>query len=349
MAVFRLAPEESPDPTQQHPPPQQQLQAGREVASDDERSVAADSWSIKSDYGSTLDDEQRHADAAEALSSAANFRAALNYSSDKDEADADAMTTVLGLQNYRNGAYADELTSFRDHSHAGEIWIGAEIMDTVTSWTKNLCIDISQGHMPNHVDEAKLESVAQDEKYLSCWSVLDIGTGNGLLLQELAKQGFTDLTGIDYSEVAIDFARSHADRDGFSSIKFLVDDILETKLERQFQLVMDKGTIDAIGLHPDGPIKRMMYWDSVSKLVAPGGVLVITSCNHTKDELVQEVENFNHRNAGMLRQDPNTIKDRETHRDCPPYQYLNHVQTYPTFMFGGSLGAHVATVAFVRN
>lgn len=79
MAVFRLAPEESPDPTQQHPPPQQQLQAGREVASDDERSVAADSWSIKSDYGSTLDDEQRHADAAEALSSAANFRAALNY------------------------------------------------------------------------------------------------------------------------------------------------------------------------------------------------------------------------------------------------------------------------------
>lgn len=44
------------------------------------------------------------------------------HSSDKDEPDADAMTVVLGLQNYRNGAYADELTSFRDHSHAGEIW-----------------------------------------------------------------------------------------------------------------------------------------------------------------------------------------------------------------------------------
>ena len=35
-----------------------------------------------------------------------------------------------------------------------------------------------------------------------------------------------------------------------------VDDVLETKLERQFQLVMDKGTLDAIGLHPDGPVKR---------------------------------------------------------------------------------------------
>jgi hypothetical protein len=37
------------------------------MASDDDRSVAADSWSIKSDYGSTLDDEQRYADTAEVL------------------------------------------------------------------------------------------------------------------------------------------------------------------------------------------------------------------------------------------------------------------------------------------
>ncbi|KAE8679748.1 putative S-adenosyl-L-methionine-dependent methyltransferases superfamily protein [Hibiscus syriacus] len=341
MAVFRLAPEESsPDPTQQHPPPQQQLQTDRDVASDDERSVAADSWSIKSDYGSTLDDEQRHVDAAEALSSAANSRASPYYSSDKDEPDADAMTTVLSLQSYRNGANSDELANSHEHGHAAEIWIGADIIDTFTSWTKSLCIDISQGHMPNHVDEAKCEPVSQDEKYLSCWSVLDIGTGNGLLLQELAKQGFTDLTGIDYSEGTIDVARSHADRDGFSSIKFLVDDIIETKLEKQFQLVMDKGTLDAIGLHPDGPIKRMMYWDSVSKLVAPGGVLVITSCNHTKDELVHEVESFNQRNTGM---------PQETHTDRPRFRYLNHVRTYPTFMFGGSLGTHVATVAFQRN
>lgn len=33
---------------------------------------------------------------------------------------------------------------------------------------------------------------------------------------------FTDLTGTDYSEGAIDLARNLADRDGFSSLKFLV-------------------------------------------------------------------------------------------------------------------------------
>ncbi|KAH0938022.1 hypothetical protein HID58_005483 [Brassica napus] len=77
--------------------------------------------------------------------------------------------------------------------------------------------------------------------YLSCWNALDLGT-------------------VD------------------QRMGYVVDDILDTILEGQFKLVMDKGTLDAIGLHPDDPVKRVMYWwDSVSKLVAPGGMLVIAS------------------------------------------------------------------------
>lgn len=64
-------------------------------------------------------------------------------------------------------------------------------MDAVASWTKSLCIDMSRGHIPNHLDDIKSEPVEQPDKYLSGWSVLDIGTGNGLLLQELSKQGYT--------------------------------------------------------------------------------------------------------------------------------------------------------------
>lgn len=41
-----------------------------------------------------------------------------------------------------------------------------------------------------------------------------------------------------------------------TSLLSQVDDILDTKLDQQFKLVMDKGTLDAIGLHPDGPVKR---------------------------------------------------------------------------------------------
>ncbi|KAJ8761270.1 hypothetical protein K2173_001326 [Erythroxylum novogranatense] len=341
MAGIRLPPEDS-DLSQLQP----RAAAGDHI-SDDERSVAADSWSIKSDYGSTLDDDQRHADAAEALS-AANFRAASDYSSDKDETDTEGVASMLGMQSYWDAAYADELSNFREHGHSGEVWFGADVMDVVVSWTKQLCINMSLGYFPNHVDNFKSEPVEQGEKYLSSWTVLDVGTGNGLLLQELAKQGFCELTGVDYSEGAIELARRLAVRDGFPNIEFLVDDILETKLERQFKLVMDKGTLDAVGLHPDGPIKRIMYWDSVAKLVSSGGILVITSCNSTKDELVQEVENFNRRRMIDVSHDLETIKDQDVSRD-PPFRYLNHVRTYPTFTFGGMVGSRVATVAFLRN
>ncbi|XP_010253369.1 PREDICTED: protein-lysine N-methyltransferase Mettl10-like [Nelumbo nucifera] len=329
------------------PPDDSELSQARipstsDLISDDDRSIAADSWSIKSDYGSTLDDEQRHVDAADALSTG-TFRAASDYSSDKEEPDAEVEPSVLGLQSYWDATYTDELANFHEHGHSGEVWFGAEITGIVASWTKNLCDDIAQGRLQGLADGAKSESVEQDGKILSSWNVLDIGTGNGLLLHELAKQGFSDLTGIDYSEGAINLAQRLADRDGFSNINFLVDDVLETKLEKQFQLVMDKGTLDAIGLHPDGPLKRIMYWDSVSKLVCPGGILVITSCNNTKDELVHEVENFNQRKLGGS-QDPEVPKDQQA-----LFRYLSHVQSYPTFMFGGSEGSRVATVAFLRS
>lgn len=321
--------------------------AASELMSDDDRSVAADSWSIKSEYGSTLDEEQRHADAAEALS-AASYRVTSDYSSDKEDQDGDGVSSILGFQSHWDATYADELSNFREHGHAGEIWFGSDVMETVCSWTKNLCIDFALGHSPNHVGNTSSDQVGLHDKDLSKWSVLDIGTGNGLLLQELARQGFYDLTGIDYSEGAIDLARNLADRDGFPDIRFLVDDILETKLQRKFLLVMDKGTLDAIGLHPDGPIKRIMYWDSVSKLVAPGGLLVITSCNNTKDELVEEVSTLNQRRNSSS-QELEVSHELEPPRDLPPFRYLDHVRSYPTFMFGGSVGSRVATVAFVKN
>ncbi|KAI3500172.1 hypothetical protein L1887_35989 [Cichorium endivia] len=334
MAGTRLPPEDTDVPQVRTP-------LAADLISDDDRSVAADSWSIKSDYGSTLDDDQRHADASEALA-AAPYRTASDYSSDKEEPDAETITSMLGFQSYWDTAYADELTNFREHGHAGEVWFGADVMEMVASWTKGLCVDISQKQMQNHHDNVNDNSDLdkQGEKDLADWSVLDVGTGNGLLLQELAKQGFSDLTGTDYSEGAIDLAQSLANRDGFATIKLLVDDILETKLDKKFRLVTDKGTLDAIGLHPDGPIKRIMYWESISRLVAPGGLVVITSCNNTKDELVQEVENFNQRKAP---------EESDISRNPPIFSYLDHIRSYPTFMFGGSVGSRVATVAFLRT
>ncbi|KAG6753977.1 hypothetical protein POTOM_041985 [Populus tomentosa] len=119
MAGIRSQREESAD---LNLTPNRAAGAGGDLVSDDERSVAADSWSIKSDYGSILDEDQRHADAAEALSAAGNCRAASDYSSDKDELDAEGVASMLGLQSYWDAAYADELANFHEHGHAGEVW-----------------------------------------------------------------------------------------------------------------------------------------------------------------------------------------------------------------------------------
>ncbi|GFS32709.1 S-adenosyl-L-methionine-dependent methyltransferases superfamily protein [Actinidia rufa] len=73
MAAIRLLPEDSDAA-------QARALTAADLISDDDRSVAADSWSIKSDYGSTLDDDRRHDDTADAISSA-TFRAASDYRS----------------------------------------------------------------------------------------------------------------------------------------------------------------------------------------------------------------------------------------------------------------------------
>lgn len=73
MAGTRLQPED-PDLSQQN----RTGSAVADLISDDDRSIAADSWSIKSEYGSTLDDEQRQTDASEVLA-AGSIRAASDY------------------------------------------------------------------------------------------------------------------------------------------------------------------------------------------------------------------------------------------------------------------------------
>lgn len=64
-------------------------------------------------------------------------------------------------------------------------------MENMATWTKNVCLEISLRNLPNHVDSTNCLPAGQPEKDLSSWSVLDVGTGNGLLLQELSKLGYS--------------------------------------------------------------------------------------------------------------------------------------------------------------
>lgn len=70
---------------------------------------------------------------------------------------------------------------------------GPDVMENMASWTKSVCLEISQRNLPNHVDSTNCLPAGQPEKDLSGWSILDVGTGNGLLLQELSKLGYSKL------------------------------------------------------------------------------------------------------------------------------------------------------------
>lgn len=74
-------------------------------------------------------------------------------------------------------------------------------METMAAWTARVCIAVAAGMPCNNVDGFSLGtrdlvdisaggSMALE---LANWNVLDLGTGNGLLLHALAKQGYVSL------------------------------------------------------------------------------------------------------------------------------------------------------------
>ena len=53
----------------------------------------------------------------------------------------------------------------------------------------------------------------------------------------------------------------------------------------RFDIMADKGTLDAVGLSPGGEQKRVQYIKAAHQLLNFDGLLIITSCNSTSQEL----------------------------------------------------------------
>ncbi|PWA40984.1 S-adenosyl-L-methionine-dependent methyltransferases superfamily protein [Artemisia annua] len=262
---------------------------------------------------------------------------------------------AMGSRSYQNSHLKRELENSNEQRSR------REVTEMVASYLTALTLDTVVLDQGNDVANTDASS------YLKTLSILDIGTRDGLLLQKLARNGFSQLTGTDSSDEAVKAAQQLAKCNGFPSINFLfednmnasvnnvslrdwgllemVDDILKTNLKGQFCLINDIETLDAIGQLHDGPVKRITYWETVSRLVAPGGLVVITTFCHTRDQLVQEVEKFNQLKART----PQETKAPGETKSCNSriFSYVDH--TYPTFNSGGSAGSRVATVAFMRS
>ncbi|XP_053306423.1 EEF1A lysine methyltransferase 2 isoform X2 [Spea bombifrons] len=209
------------------------------------------------------------------------------------------MTYYTGDRRW-DAVYSRELKSFQEYGDEGEIWFGEGSMARVVRWLN------AQRVPPTS-------------------SILDIGTGNGMLLVELAKSGYSNLTGIDYCTQAIELARSICEKEGVPQhVHLEVTDFLETfHPVQQFDICLDKGTYDAVSLDPSGAAeKRRQYIKSLCHALKPHGLFIITSCNWTRDELLIAFG-----------------EDFEIADELPT----------PTFNFGGHSGKSVTALVFKKK
>ncbi|KAJ6609208.1 S-adenosyl-L-methionine-dependent methyltransferase [Mycena sp. CBHHK59/15] len=225
---------------------------------------------------------------------------------------ADLQPSRLGRKEHWDQVYEAELANFQEHGDEGEIWFGAQSVEKMVKWVLE--------HAPPSQDA----------------SILEVGSGNGTLLFALVDAGYepTRLSGIDYSADAINLASAiAATTNNCESIAFSLCDFLATDpprlphMEQGWDLMLDKGTYDAIALaekEEGGKSPASRYPGRVAVLLKPGGMFLMTSCNFTEDELRA---NFETPETGLV--------------------YHSRIQ-HRTYTFGGRSGSPCSSVAFKK-
>lgn len=246
----------------------------------------------------------------------------------------------LGTHEFWDSTYGRELESFQDIGDEGEVWFGEDSSDEILDWIAH--------HLPSPMTPTTKTSFSELESPidrpttgLESQHILDVGCGNGQLLFLLAQGGYSvnQLTGIDYSAGSIELTSRIAQAKGIKGLRLEVKDILRDTIEppnrsmmRQgkerdgWDLITDKGTFDAISLSDelmDGQKSYTHYPSRISSLLAkPGGILLITSCNWTEEELIKIF--------------------------VTPETGLRYHSKIPrsSFTFGGTEGTTITTIAF---
>ncbi|KYK25938.1 hypothetical protein AYK26_01520 [Euryarchaeota archaeon SM23-78] len=104
-----------------------------------------------------------------------------------------------------------------------------------------------------------------EKKIIKPCKAIDIGCGEGTDSICLASKGF-DVTGIDFSEKAIGYAKENAAKKGVN-INFIVLDIDKlSQIKEKFDFVLEFGFLHHVAFE-----KRKKYVQDVANLLKPGG------------------------------------------------------------------------------
>eukprot|EP01006_Ploeotia_vitrea_P038351 TRINITY_DN66227_c6_g3_i2.p1 TRINITY_DN66227_c6_g3~~TRINITY_DN66227_c6_g3_i2.p1 ORF type:complete len:209 (-),score=104.04 TRINITY_DN66227_c6_g3_i2:356-982(-) len=103
--------------------------------------------------------------------------------------------------------------------------------------------------------------------------VLVVGCGNSPMSKHMYEDGFEDMTSIDYSDVVIEKMRQ---TDPDNKYNFMSMDVRKLKFpDAHFDLIVDKGTLDAILCGSDSSRNAGMMLAECKRVLKPGGFFFV--------------------------------------------------------------------------
>jgi SAM-dependent methyltransferase len=120
-------------------------------------------------------------------------------------------------------------------------------------------------HRPEPLPMLQKVITERNEKGLA----LDIGCGAGINASYLAKQGY-NVTGVDFIERALQYARDRAIQDGVQ-LELVNTDILQWDCDKSFDLILDSGC-----LHGMRGEERLIYRKRLLNWLVSDGDYVLT-------------------------------------------------------------------------
>ena len=205
----------------------------------------------------------------------------------------------LGTLAHWEEAYSQEIEQFHNNNgELGDIWFGKSLQKKINFY-------IEQNFPDKNI------------------TLLDVGCGNGVFLYKLAKKGYLNLYGIDYSSQSIKFANEILNKKGEKhnkkyKINLYQEDINNkgNDINIKFDIIHDKGSMDAYLMNKSNTLEN--YYKYILSYSKNNTYFIITSCNNTREEL------------------------RNIFPEEKGFKYVNEIKN-KTFSFGGQEGQTAAT------
>ena len=150
-------------------------------------------------------------------------------------------------------------------------------------------------------------------------AILDIGTGNGRILFELHKRGFSNLTGIEISEAVLSQARNKV---GNLPINFILDDFLKYNFKNKYSKIFSFFT--GFGYYSD--IDNEKFIQKVAKILRQDGLFLLdlTNVEYIKKQAQESIV----RDLGNVKYSVKNCIDAKTlrmHTVCDINDTVNHI------------------------